>query len=71
MARSLAAVLCPRLPPREGTTARHVAISAVFTGDTVLGHAQATDILATFVDDESSDGARSHDRLGQRASSSK
>jgi hypothetical protein len=37
MARSLAAVLCPWLPPREGPTARRVAISAVFTGDTVLG----------------------------------
>jgi hypothetical protein len=42
MARSLAAVLCPSLPPREGTTARHVAISAVFTGDTVLEEQHTT-----------------------------
>jgi hypothetical protein len=37
MDRSLAAVLYPWLPPGDGATAPHDAISAVFTGDTVLG----------------------------------
>jgi hypothetical protein len=36
IAGSLAAVLCPWLPPGDGSTAPHGAISAVFTGDTVL-----------------------------------